>query len=117
MSTDLAPPKDALDADSYQRFMYACAHERRSPSTQSLIDAASYGWVYRFIQENGVESETSPEGDWLEPHDATPRKLAEYFKRVGLRLRHTEAAFDYATSLEKHFTEIADSKEYPGASS
>jgi hypothetical protein len=32
---------------------------------------------------------------------------------VALRLRHTEA-FDYAASLEKHFTELADSKEYSG---
>lgn len=93
--------------------MYACAHERRSPSTQRLIDAASYGWVYRFIQEHGVESEDPHVGDWLEPHDATPRKLAEYFKRVGLRLRHTEA-FGYATSLESHFAEIADAREYRG---
>lgn len=107
------PPREALDPDSYQRFMYACAHERRSPSTQRLIDAASYGWVYRFIQENGVESDASPEGDWLELHDATPRKLAEYFNRVGLRLRHTEV-FDYAASLEKYFAEIADAREYRG---
>lgn len=113
MST--APPKEALDPDSYQRFMYACAHERRSPSTRRLIDAASYGWVYRFIQENGVESEAPPEGDWLEPHDATPRKLAEYFNRVGLRLRNTEA-FDYAVSLEKYFADIADAREYRGPS-
>jgi hypothetical protein len=78
-----------------------------------LIDAASYGWVYRVIQENGVESESPPEGDWLEPRDATPRKRAEYFNRVGLRLRNTEA-FDYAASLEKYFADIADAREYRG---
>lgn len=94
--------------------MYACAHERRSPSTQRLIDASSYGWVYRFIQDHGVEAQAPHDGaDWLESYDASPRKLGEYFKRVALRLRHTEA-FDYAASLEKHFTELADSKEYSG---
>jgi len=69
--------------------------------------------VYRFIQEQGVESEASPQVEWLEPYDARTCKLAEYFNRVGLRLRHTEI-FEYAASLEKHFADIADAKEYRG---
>lgn len=106
-------PKDALGADDYQRFMYACSHERRSPTTQRLIDASSYGWVYRFIREQGDGPESPPPGDgWLHPHDASPRKIAEYFGRVSLRVRRTDA-FEYAVELESYFRALADSREFP----
>lgn len=106
-------PHLVLGQEDLQRFMYACAHERHSPSTQRLIDAASYGWVYTFIHSFGDEADTTPgPGDsWLDPHDANPRKLSEYFGRVGLRLRQHPAAFDYATVLEANFHDLADSRE------
>ncbi len=114
MGTTPLQPREALEPDDYQRFMYACAHERRSPSTQRLIDASSYGWVYRFITEHGEEADTPPTaGDgWLDPHDANPRMLGEYFGRVAVRVRRT-GALDYATSLERYFNDIADSRGLP----
>jgi hypothetical protein len=101
-------PETALSPDELQRFMYACSHERRSPTTQRLIDAASYGWIHFFIRSHGEDAEHHPlADDWLEPHDASPRKLQEYFGRVAIRLRDT-AAHAYAAELEAYFKEIAD---------
>lgn len=114
MSDAPPQPKDALEPHDYQRFMYACAHERRSPSTQRLIDAASYGWVYRFIHDFGEEATMppAPGNGWLDVHDASPRKLSEYFGRVSIRVRNT-GAFDYAASLEGYFDGVARSREHP----
>lgn len=112
MEYSLSQPKDALEPEDYQRFMYACAHERRSPTTQRLIDAASYGWIYKFIHDHGEDADGDPPEDWLAPHDANPRMLAEYFGRVAIRLRRT-GAFDYTSALENHFHELADTRGLP----
>lgn len=107
-------PGDALEQDDYQRFMYACAHERRSPSTQRLIDAASYGWVYQFIHLFDEDAAPPEPGEaWLDPHDANPRMLAEYFGRVGLRLRQHPGAFQYSADLEAHFRRLAEARQFP----
>jgi hypothetical protein len=104
-------PENALSPDELQRFMYACSHERRSPTTQRLIDASSYGWIHFFIRSHGEEAELHPlADDWLAPHDASPRKLQEYFGRVAIRLRDT-GAHEYASELEAYFREIADALE------
>lgn len=108
-------PQDALEPVEYQRFMYACSHERHSPTARRLIDASSYGWVYQFIQTFSEDAAGPPDpGEgWLDPHDASPRKLGEFFGRVSIRLRRT-GAFDYAAQLEKYFHDEADAKElYP----
>ncbi|MGH8912994.1 MAG: hypothetical protein ACRDZM_00570 [Acidimicrobiia bacterium] len=98
-------PEDALGPEELQRFIYACSHERHSPTTHRLIDAASYGWIHRFIRSLGEDAPPTPAGPgWLDPHDADPVKLGHFFGRVATRLRSTRA-FDYATSLEKHFHE------------
>lgn len=108
-------PRDGLEPTEYQRFMYACSHERHSPTTRRLIDASSYGWVYRFVQTFSEDAAAPPPAgdDWLEVHDASARMLGEYFGRVSIRVRNSPG-FEYAASLEKHFHEIADAKElYP----
>lgn len=112
MSNPPPQPQDALEPAEYQRFMYACSHERHSPTTRRLIDASSYGWVYRFIQTFSEDAPHPPApGDaWLDIHDATARKLGEFFGRVSIRVRHTPA-FDYAAALEKHYHEEADATD------
>lgn len=107
------PPENALTADEHRRFIYACSHERHSPSTKRLIDAPSYEWIYQFIQNHGEEAPPIPaETDWLDPGDADPQKLSDYFGRVAIRLRNPET-HDYATTLEKHFEGLADIVESP----
>jgi hypothetical protein len=113
MSERPSQPPDALGSDELQRFMYACSHERRSPTTHRLIDAASYGWIHMFIRRYGTDAPPPEPGlGWLDPHDADPAKLSDYFGRVAIRLRST-GAFDYATSLENHFRELADNQQLP----
>jgi hypothetical protein len=104
-------PEKALAPEELQRFMYACSHERRSPTTQRLIDASSYGWVHFFIRSHGEDAtETSRPDDWLEPHDANPAKLSDFFGRVAIRLRDT-GAHDYAKMLEQYFEQLAEERE------
>lgn len=104
-------PEKALAPEELQRFMYACSHERRSPTTQRLIDASSYGWVHFFIRSHGEDAtETSRPDDWLEPHDANPAKLSDFFGRVAIRLRDT-GAHDYAKMLERYFEQLAEERE------
>jgi hypothetical protein len=106
-------PERALGPDDLQRFIYACSHERRSHTTQRLIDAASYGWIHMFIRHHGEEARPrEPGDDWLAPHDADPAKIAAYFGRVAIRLRNT-GAFDYATSLETYFDALAEAYHVP----
>jgi hypothetical protein len=113
MSERPSRPEDALPPDDLERFMYACAHERRSPTTQRLIDAASYGWIHMFIRSHGDEASPPESGlGWLDPHDADPAKLAGYFGRVAIRLRST-GAHDYAQILEKHFLGVAEEYQMP----
>ncbi len=107
MSERPSRPEDALSPDELQRFMYACSHERRSPTTHRMIDAASYGWIHQFIRSHGeATSASEPDPRWLDPHDADPQKLSDYFGRVAIRLRST-GAFQYAVSLQEHFQEVA----------
>jgi hypothetical protein len=106
-------PRAALASEELQRFIYACSHERRSPTTQRLIDASSYGWIHLFIRTNGEDAPVPEPGDaWLDPHDADPAKLEGFFGRVAIRLRDTPA-FDYTTSLEQHFHELVEAREMP----
>jgi hypothetical protein len=73
--------------------------------------------VYRFIQDHDAEARAPYNGaDWLESCDASPRKLCEYFKRVALRLRHTEA-FGYAASLENTSPNSPTRRSTPGSPS
>jgi hypothetical protein len=113
MSERPSRPEDALGPEELQRFMYACSHERRSPTTHRLIDAASYGWIHMFIRSHGEDAPpASPGPGWLDPHDADPAKLGAFFGRVAIRLRST-GAFEYATSLEKHFLGVAETIQIP----
>jgi hypothetical protein len=108
MSERPSRPEEALSPDDLQRFIYACSHERRSPTTHRMIDAASYGWIHMFIRNHGENAQPAndPIYRWLDPHDADPQKLGDYFGRVAIRLRST-GAFEYATALEHHFHEVA----------
>ena len=112
MEDQLLEPKLALEPDEYQRFLYACAHERRSPSTHRGVDAAAAGWIYDFVHFQEVEPPSELPQDWLEPSKVNPRMLGAYFGRVAIRLRRTDA-LEYATSLETHFHEIADARGLP----
>jgi hypothetical protein len=113
MSERPPQPEEALGPEELQRFMYACSHERRSHTTHRLIDAASYGWIHMFIRHHGVEAPPrEPGDDWLAPHDADPAKIAAFFGRVAIRLRNT-GAFDYATTLETYFKELAEAYQAP----
>ncbi|HLF61933.1 MAG TPA: hypothetical protein VI980_12235 [Acidimicrobiia bacterium] len=113
MSQPPERPGEALPPEEWQRFMYACSHERHSPSTQRAIDGSSYGWIHLFIRSNGEDGDGHPLGDdWLDPGDADPTKLGEYFKRVALRLRNAEA-HDYAASLQEHFEAEAEARQLP----
>ena len=106
MSDRPSRPETALDPDDLQRFMYACSHERRSPTTHRMIDAASYGWIHQFIRSQGEGEVAASDPRWLDPHDADPQKLSDYFGRVAIRLRST-GAYNYAVSLQDHFREVA----------
>ncbi len=111
MEDQLLEPKLALEPDEYQRFLYACAHERRSPSTHRGVDAAAAGWIYDFVHSRDDNRSELPE-DWLEPLGPNPRMIGSYFGRVAIRLRRTDA-FEYASALENHFHEIADTRGLP----
>jgi len=113
MSQPPERPGVALPPEELERFMYACSHERRSPTTHRVIDGSSYGWIHLFIRSNSEDGGGDVLGDhWLEPTDADPSKLADYFKRVALRVRNT-GAYDYATSLQTHFEEQAEARQMP----
>lgn len=113
MSERPSQPRDALAQEELQRFIYACSHERRSPTTHRMIDASSYGWIHLFVRNNGEDASPEEPGDaWLDPHDADPAKLEGFFGRVAIRLRNT-GAFDYATSLQDHFHEVSESRQTP----
>lgn len=92
--------------------MHACAHKRHSPTTRKLIDAASYGWIYRFIHDFGDEAETPPPTGhaWLDTHSADPRKIGEFLGRVAIRLRETPGHL-YATELKNYYIELADDRD------
>lgn len=109
MSTAPPQPREALEPGEYQRFMYACSHERHSPTTRRLIDASSYGWVHRFIQTHGEDAEAPPPpGDaWLDTEDADPGQLGDYFGRVAIRLRNTPG-YHLAIALQVHYQEEAE---------
>jgi hypothetical protein len=93
--------------------MYACSHERRSPTTHLVIDGSSYGWIHLFIRSNSEDGDGDVLGaTWLETADADPAKIADFFKRVALRLRNT-GAHDYATSLQLYFEEQAEARQLP----
>jgi hypothetical protein len=113
MSERPSRPEDALEPDELQRFMYACSHERHSPTTHRQIDAASYGWIHMFIRSHGEGAPPTPPGHaWLDPHDADPTKLGDFFGRVALRLRNT-GAFEYAKSLQEHFHAVGETLQMP----
>lgn len=113
MSQRPGRPGESLPPDELQRFLYACSHERRSPTTQRIIDGASYGWIHMFIRSNSEDAGGDMLGDgWLEPYDADAIQLSEYFKRVAIRLRNT-GAFDYATDLQAHFAILAEERAMP----
>ncbi|MGH8873335.1 MAG: hypothetical protein ACRDWS_15340 [Acidimicrobiia bacterium] len=113
MSGRPSTPRDALSPEELQRFVYACSHERHSPTTHRMIDAASYGWIHVFIRNNGEEAPAeAPSADWLDLHDADPAKLEGFFGRVAIRLRNT-GAFDYATSLQEYFHGLAETHQFP----
>lgn len=104
-------PTEALTAEDLQRFVYACAHERHSPTTRRVVDAASYGWVHRFVHDHEDHPDAQPDReDWLDHHDADPGQLSRYFGRVAVRLRGT-GAHDYAGELERHFHQLADKEQ------
>jgi len=77
-----------------------------------LIDAASYGWIYKFIHDYDDEADhPPPPGDsWLQPHTADPRKLSEFFGRVAIRVRETPGQ-PYATELRDYYIEMANERE------
>jgi len=113
MSQPPERPSAALPPEELQRFIYACSHERRSPTTHLVIDGSSYGWVHLFIRSNSEDGGGDVLGDqWFEPTDADPTKLGEFFKRVAIRLRNT-GAHDYATALQVHFEEQAEARQLP----
>ncbi len=113
MSQRPGRPGETLPPDELQRFLYACSHERRSPTTQRIIDGASYGWIHRFIRSNSEDGGgVAVDDNWREPYDADPVQLSEYFKRVAIRLRNT-GAFDYATDLQAHFAILAEERAMP----
>jgi hypothetical protein len=113
MSERPSRPEEALGPEELDRVMYACSHERRSPTTHRVIDAASYGWIHRFIRSHGEGAQPLEPGyTWLDPHDADPAKLGDFFGRVALRLRNT-GAHEYATSLERHFHDVGEAIKAP----
>jgi hypothetical protein len=113
MSQPPERPGVALPPEEAQRFIHACSHERHSPITHRLTDGSSYGWIHLFIRSNSEDGGGDHLGDsWLEPTDADPTKLGEFFKRVGIRLRNTDA-YDYAVSLQEHFEEQAEARQLP----
>jgi hypothetical protein len=113
MSERPSRPEDALGPEELQRFMYACSHERHSPTTHRQIDAASYGWIHQFIRSHGEGAPPQPEGHaWLDPHDADPNKIGDFFGRVALRLRNT-GAYEYADSLARHFHGVGEAMQMP----
>ncbi len=113
MSQRPSRPADALPTEEMQRFMYACSHERRSPTTQKIIDGGSYGWIHLFIRSNSEDGGRDVLGaTWYEPYDANPMQISEYFRRVAIRLRNTGAC-DYATDLQAHFAILAEERAVP----
>jgi hypothetical protein len=105
-----APPADVLDEDELERFTHSCSHERRSPTTQRIIDAASYGWIHHFIRFCAGEGPAPGHPDWLDPGTAYPDKLAAYFSRVATRL-HDRPSGEYAMELSRYFDELAASMQ------
>lgn len=103
---------EALPAEELQRFLYSCSHERRSPTTQRVIDAASYGWIQRFIHGCGEDGGVHLPDGWSETAGANPMQLSEYFKRVAIRLRGT-GSFDYATDLQAFYATLAEERQVP----
>ncbi len=113
MSQPPERPGKALPPEELQRFMYACSHERRSPTTQRVIDGSSYGWIHQFIRSNSEDGGGDVLGEtWLEPYDADATQLSAYFMRVAIRL-HNTGAFDYANDLQAHFAILAEERDIP----
>ena len=77
-----SPPATVLEPDELERFLHTCSRERKSPTTQRVIDAASYGWLNRFIRN--VESGQMG-NDWLAFSDALPDRISDFFARVAIR--------------------------------
>lgn len=92
------PPGAVLGPEELERFLHTCSRERHSPTTQRVIDAASYGWIHRFIRQ-----QTAGTGDskWLEPGDALPDRLSDFFARVAIRIGGRQAG-EYAADLSEY---------------
>ena len=107
-----APPREALSPEELQRFLHRCSRERRSPTTQRIIDAASYGWIHRFILSHTDGPPVSNEA-WLDPEDAHADKLGEFFSRVAIR-GGDQPAGEYAKTLAGYFEALSKSlQEWP----
>lgn len=91
-------PGAILGFAELERFLHTCSRERHSPTTQRVIDAASYGWIHRFVRQQ-TDGTAGP--DWLEPGDALPDRLSDFFARVAIRLGGREAG-EYAALLSEY---------------
>ena len=83
---------------------------RRSPTTQRIIDGASYTWIHNFILAHTDEESPSTE-DWLGSGVANPQQLSGFFSRVATRVGDNPAGA-YASQLGEYF----ESVEQPGSS-
>ena len=96
------PPAIALEPDELARFLETCTRERRSPTTQRVIDAASYGWLNHFIRDH----EAGTAGDnWLSFGDALPDRISDFFARVAIRTGGGPSG-EYAVSLSDYFNGV-----------
>lgn len=91
-------PGEVLGTDELERFLHTCSRERHSPTTQRVIDAASYGWIQRFIRQ---QTDGTGGPDWLEPGDALPDRLSDFFARVAIRIGGRESG-EYAALLSEY---------------
>jgi hypothetical protein len=107
VNEQLAPPGEALGPEELQRFLHNCSRERRSPTTQRIIDGASYTWIHNFIRAHGEEP-TRPDSEWLDPGLAYAHQLGGFFSRVATRIGDRPAG-SYAARLSHHFESLARS--------